>query len=26
LACDPVTGDLFVTQIFPGTIVRVHLP
>lgn len=26
LTQDPVTGDLFVTQIFPGLIVRVHIP
>lgn len=26
LAQDPATGDLFVTQIFPGLITRVHIP
>jgi hypothetical protein len=26
LAQDPVTGDLFITQIFPGLIARVHIP
>lgn len=26
LTRDPATGDLFVTQIFPGVITRVHIP